>query len=197
MLPWLVYHRFMGDAFFDRALLRWDGIHLVLDIGAMELKVGQAIRSQEMISDIAVGGWADVLQLNATIHWKGMSSRVRLEIREIRLRSRRLGFRLGKLKVLQGVRVPRRLIENLLEKYGRGKLRVLPGHGIVVVDLREYLPPELDLRLLTLQVSGRKLHLWLGPGALLDLPARGGLGERPRLEARKMLETPDSDAVDT
>lgn len=176
----------MAVDFFDRALVRWDGFHVILDIGLLEAKAEAATRSVEMISDISIGGWADVLELNATVHWKNVSSRVRLEIREIRLKSRRVGFRLGKLKVLWGLRVPRRLIESVLERLGQERLRVLPGMGIVVVDLREYVPPELDLRLLTLQVTGRSLHLWMGPGVLRDIPGDAGRGKHPRLEAGKI-----------
>lgn len=187
----------MADVLFDRALLRWDGMHLVLDLGSIETKIEEGIRPVEMVSDVTIGGWADVLQVNATIHWKGVSSRVRIEIREIRLRSRRLGFRLGKLKVLHGMRVPRRVIESLLERFGGSRLRVFSGHGIVVVDLREYLPPELDLRLLTLQVLGRSLHLWLGPGALLDLPDRGRKEEALLLEAKEKPENTHQSPVST
>lgn len=162
----------MAGVFDDSALLRWDGIHLVADLAALEFKVEEAVRSIEAVSDIRIDGYADVLALDATVHFKGLSSRVRIELKEIRLRARRLGFRLGKLKVLRGLRVPRSLVELILERVGRERIRVFKSQDIAVVDLRDYIPPEVDLRLLTLQVSGRHLHLWLGPGALIDLPSR-------------------------
>jgi hypothetical protein len=49
-------------------------------------------------------------------------------------------------------------------------LRVLPGDGIVVIDLRQWLPPGLGLRIVTVQATSRSLHVWFGPGRLEDLP---------------------------
>jgi len=156
----------------EQALLQWDGFHLAMNLGVLERKIQEALLGINMVSDVHLSGWADVVLLEATLHWKGLSTRVRIEIREIRLRFRRLGFRLGKMKILGGMRIPRSAIESIVEKAGGEFVRVFRGAGIVVVDLRDKIPPELELRLLTIQVSQRKLEIWLGPGLLHDIPAK-------------------------
>jgi len=50
---------------------------------------------------------------------------------------------------------------------------VFPGQGIVVVDLRRWLPEELSLQVLTVQGTARTLSVWVGSGSLSDLPTRG------------------------
>ena len=57
--------------------------------------------------------------------------------------------------------------------------RLLRGKGIVVVDLRKWLPPELDLTIVTVQSTESSLHLWFGAGGLRDLPGQ----DRPVLAA--------------
>jgi len=48
---------------------------------------------------------------------------------------------------------------------------VLGDQGIVVMDMRQWLAPGLDLNVLTVQTTRTALHVWLGPGELRDLPA--------------------------
>ena len=52
-------------------------------------------------------------------------------------------------------------------------MTVFRGEGIVVVDLRQWLPEELDLEVLTVQAPTHSLHLWFGPGCLQELPNTG------------------------
>jgi len=43
----------------------------------------------------------------------------------------------------------------------------------VVVDLRQWLPEELMLEVLTVQGTSRSLHIWFGSGSLRNIPGRG------------------------
>jgi hypothetical protein len=43
----------------------------------------------------------------------------------------------------------------------------------VVADLREWLPEELRLEVLTVQGTRRSLHVWFGSGSLANLPQKG------------------------
>jgi hypothetical protein len=45
----------------------------------------------------------------------------------------------------------------------------------VVADLRDWLPEELTLEILTVQATWRSLHVWFGPGSLSSLPGKGPL----------------------
>ena len=60
-----------------------------------------------------------------------------------------------------------------VEKLASPLLRVFSGQGIVVVDLRRWLPDELVLDILTVQGTARTLHVWFGAGSLANLPGRG------------------------
>lgn len=108
-----------------------------------------------------------------TVVWKGVPARVGLEIAEIRLRHRHLGFRMRRLRALGGVPVPRSAVELALKAFDSPLLSVFSGQGIVVVDLRQWLPEELTLEVLTVQGTPRSLHLWFGAGVLRDLPGKG------------------------
>jgi hypothetical protein len=78
-----------------------------------------------------------------------------------------------RLRALGGIPVPRSAIEFALKAFDSPLLKVFSGHGIVVVDLRQWLPEELMLRVLTVQGTSRSLHVWFGSGSLRNLPGRG------------------------
>ena len=105
--------------------------------------------------------------------WKGVPARVGLEMAEIRLRHRHIGFRIRKIRALGSVPVPRRAVALALQAIKSPLLSVYPREAIVVVDLRRWLPEELRLEILTVQGTPRSLHVWLGPGALDNLPGKG------------------------
>jgi hypothetical protein len=160
-------------------LARWDGIHLVLDLPAVEAWLRRLLEGSESLSDLRLGGAGDTLTVRGTVRVKGVTSRVETDLREVRIRARRLGFRIGRMRVMAGLRVPRSLVEAALERVAPGMMTVVRGSGIVVLDLRRWIPPELDLRVVALQVLGDRVHLWFGPGSLTDWPQ----GERPALGA--------------
>jgi hypothetical protein len=105
--------------------------------------------------------------------------RVRVELREIRLRHRRLGFRLGHLRALGGIPVPKIAVLRTIQELMPELVTVLPGSDIVVVDLRTWIPPEVCLRVVAVQVVGEGLHVWLASGSVTDIPAP----QNPQLSA--------------
>ncbi|MCU0232975.1 MAG: hypothetical protein MUE90_02940 [Thermoanaerobaculales bacterium] len=151
---------------------RWDGLHLVLDLVAVERHLEALLATGGRIRNLRLRGAGDAIDVEAAVVWKGVPTRVRLELAEIRLRHRHLGFRLRRLRALGAVRVPRAAVAVALRAAFSPLLTVFPAPGIVVVDLRRWLPAELDLRVLTLQATARSLHFWFGAGALADLPGR-------------------------
>ena len=78
-----------------------------------------------------------------------------------------------KLRVYGGLPVPRAALEAILDGIDNDLITVFRGKGIVVVDLRHWLPPELDLKIVTVQATESSLHLWFGAGGLRDLPGHG------------------------
>ena len=154
-------------------LARWDGLHLVLDLGLVERHLNELLSAREDLRDLALEGEGDGLAAEATVVWRGVPARVGLEVAEIRLRHRHIGFRMRKIRALGGLPVPRTAVELALTSLNSSLLSVFSGHGIVVVDLRRWLPEELMLEVLTVQGTTRSLHLWFGPGSLANLPGQG------------------------
>jgi hypothetical protein len=166
-----------------RSLARWDGLHLVLDLVLVEEHLVRLLADVEQIEGLALSAAGDALDVSATVKWKGVRSRVAVEIAELRLRHRHLGFRMRKLRVYGGVPVPRAAVEAILDGIDNELVTVFRGQGILVLDLRRWLPSELDLKIVTVQATESSLHLWFGAGGLRDLPGHGrpslGAGQPP------------------
>ncbi len=173
----------MSSTLTPRTLARWDGLHLVLDLVLVEEHLVRLLADVEQVDGLALAGAGDALDVSVTIRWKGVRSRVALELAELKLRHRHLGFRMRRLRVYGGLPVPRAAVEAILESINNELITVFRGQGIVVIDLRPWLPPELDLKIVTVQATGSSLHLWFGAGGLRDVPGRRrpvlGAGETP------------------
>ncbi len=172
LLSWRILRRVI-DSPLPLPLVGWDGLHLTLDLVRVERHLNDWLSSSDTIGDLSLRGEGDALAVEATVTWKGIPARVGLELAEIRLRHRHLGFRMRRLRALGGVPVPRAAVELGLRSLESPLLKVFSGQGIVVVDLRKWLPEELHLRILTVQGTARRLAVWFGPGRLDDLPERG------------------------
>jgi hypothetical protein len=176
----LLYCGVMINDFHLRPLARWDGLHLVLDLKLVEGHLNRLLANADRIGDLRLRGEGDAIAVQAVVEWKGVRSRVGLDLAEIRLRHRHIGFRMRRLRALGGVPVPRTAVEIALSAMDSPLVTVFRGEGIVVIDLRQWLPEELDLEVLTVQAPTRSLHLWFGPGSLKELPDTG----RGRLPAK-------------
>lgn len=163
------------DDFLSPPLARWDGLHLALDLDRVQRHVNQLLSAREDLRDLSLRGEGDALAAEVTILWKGIPARVGIELAEIRLRHRHIGFRMRRLRALGGIPVPRSAIELALRAFDSPLLKVFSGHGIVVVDLSQWSPEELMLDVLTVQGTSRSLHIWFGSGGLRELPGRRSL----------------------
>ena len=157
--------------FLTPPLARWDGLHLVLDLDRIECHLNVLLEASDSLRDLKLEGRADGLGASLTVVWNGVPARVGLDVTEIRLRHRYLGFRMRRLRALGGVRVPRAAVELGLRALDNPLLQVFRGHGIVVVDLGRWIPEEADVRILTVQSVARTASVWFGPGSLVDLPS--------------------------
>ena len=66
-------------------------------------------------------------------------------------------------------------VRELIDRLGLDRLdveivTVIRGHGILIVDLRPSIPEEAAVSIRTVQATRDYLHVWLGPGAVHDLP---------------------------
>jgi hypothetical protein len=151
-------------------LVRWDGLHLVLSLPLLELRLGRRLEAGGRIRALRLTGVGDGLRVAASVSWHGVDLAVRAELAEIRLRHRRLGFRVRRIRALGGVPLPRRAVERLLASFASEWVHVMSGEGIVVVDLSEWLPANLRATVVTVRAGDDALHVWLGPGSLEDIP---------------------------
>jgi len=162
----------VSNDFLTTSLVRWDGLHLVFDLGLLERHLQGRVERSDRVDDLRLTGEGDAVCLSAAVTWKGLRSRIAVNVEEIRLRRRHLGFRLRRARVLGGMPVPVGAVEILIRELADDVATVFRGEGIVVVDLRRWIPRELELSVLTVQATEGALHLWLGPGVLWDLPRR-------------------------
>lgn len=168
-----------------RPLARWDGAHVVLDRTAVERHLQRLVEDGHTIRDLRLAGAGDTVRVEAEMTWKGLRSRVAVEVGEIRVRQRRLGLRIRRIEVLGGFGMPKRIVLGIIERRAGDRAVVRKASGIVVVDLRASIPDELEVSVLTVQMTERTVDVWIGPGSLRDLPRP----EPARLAAT--IETPD------
>lgn len=158
-------------------LVRWDGTHLVLSTSSLEALAREKLADGHLRSIRFVGA-GDGVGVRVELLVKGVATTVEIRLTEIRLRRRFLGFRLRRVGVLGGLPVPRALVRALVGRFAGELVTVVDGSGVFVVDLREWIPPEVELSILTVQATPRAIHVWLGGGELSMLP-----GRRRHLEA--------------
>lgn len=163
-------------------LVRWDGLHLVLSLPLLSQRLARRLEAGGRLRRFRLDAAGDGLRLAASVSWHGMELAVAGEAAEIRLRHRRLGFRVRRIRALGGVPLPRSVVERLLASFASEKVHVVPGEGIIVVDLSEWLPANLRASVVTVRADGDAVHLWLGPGSLDDLPPP----RRPALPAGRV-----------
>jgi hypothetical protein len=90
------------------------------------------------------------------------------------------------------VPVPKAALAMILDRLSLAGVTVIRGQSIVVVDLRPWMSPELDIRILTVQATRQSLHVWLGPGTLGELPSR-----QPRALPEDTAEVSSTRSLDT
>lgn len=157
-------------------LARWDGLHLAIDLTHLEALLNERTAGVPNLRKIRLTGVGDAVEATVGVQWKGVRSSLSVRIGEIRLRHRRIGFRLGRIRALGGVPLPRAGVEAVLAAIDHELVSVIRGTRIVVVDLRTWIPPELDLSVITVQATRNRLHVWFGPGSLLAVPGPAPLG---------------------
>lgn len=183
----------MCPHFHSAPLVRWDDLHLVFDIPAVERILKTRLEMVEALSSPDLDGRDDRLSLALKVRWKSISVKVLVELREIRLRHRRLGFRLGRLRVLGGVPIPRTAVLRTIHGMLPDLMTILPGSDVVVIDLRTWIPPEVCLRIIAVQVVGQGLHVWLASGSVSNIPPM----EHQQLAAGGAENSPNSGLAKT
>jgi hypothetical protein len=146
-------------------------VHLRISLAVVEQRLREMVRDAEAVREVALSGDGDVLRAEVVVRWRGLKTRAIVEIGEVRLRYRLLGFRVRKVRVLGGLPIPRFGVEAILRSVVAGPRTVVPGNGIVIVDLGPWIPPEVVATVVSVQVTRGFVHVWLGSGCLWRLPA--------------------------
>ncbi len=155
-------------------LLRWDSTCVSVSLDRINQQLAQLISEVDEVEQLLLVGVGDHLRFTATVRYKGMRLPLALEARETRLRHRRLGFRIVHLRTLAHVTVPLAIVARVLERLLGHRQRFDRDSRIVLVDLREWLPPEVELAVAEIRVRDRFVVLELEPGRLWDVPGRAG-----------------------
>jgi hypothetical protein len=153
-------------------LLRWDGFHLVADLEQVEAVLREKAGAIGYVEGIRLTGAGDAIDITVVVAWKAIRARVAMTIGEIRLKRRFLGFQIRRLKVFGGLRIPKFVVESILGSLEKGPISVVRGSGIVVVDMRDWIPAEADVSIVTVQATRTSVHVWFGPGGLEKVPGR-------------------------
>jgi len=153
-------------------LIRWDGFHVVADLAQLEAFLQERVAGIQHLGTIRLTGVGDGVEVRAQVLWKKFAAEVLVQIAEVRLRRRFLGFRVRRIRLLGAVRIPRAVVEKVLSSLENELVTVFRGQGIVVIDMRSWIPAELNVAVVTVQATRRGLHVWLGPGELVELPGR-------------------------
>jgi len=145
---------------------------LVLDLRKLEAALVERTADVPHLRSVRLAGAGDAVEIDVDVEWKGIRSSLSVRLGEIRLRRRRLGFRLGRMRALGGLPVPRAAVEAIIASLDHPMVTVVRGARIVIVDLRQWIPPEVELSVITVQATRNRLHVWFGPGSLLAIPGR-------------------------
>jgi hypothetical protein len=176
-------------------LLRWDTTCLSVSLDRINHQLAELISDVDEMEQLVLVGAGDHLRFTATVRYRGMRLPLALEARETRLRHRRVGFRIVHLRTLAHVTVPLMVVARVLDRLLGQRHRFDRVSRIVLIDLRDWLPPEVELAVAEIRVRGRFLVLELEPGRLWDIPGRLQRARESPAESPARSSAPVSEAV--
>lgn len=157
----------MSTDLVPRALLRWDGFTLRVDLDVLESMARRLLAEKAPWLELGrIGGAGSVLEIELASRWQVFRFAGTVRFSELRLHRRFLGLRVEALRGPLSLPVPLGLVASLLRKYAGGLVRLDPDDQIVLVDLRPHLPAGLEVRIAEVRCQGRWLEIDVAPGAV-------------------------------
>ncbi len=150
--------------------LAWEPVTASLHLQRLEDLLRRRLARVEALRWLHLSGRGDRLRVVARLAHGRLAAYVAVEVSEVRLLARRLGFRLEGVWIGPGVRLPRTVVWRALGRAAEHGVRVLPRERIVIVDLGPWWPEGLDLVVRGVAVEDGRLLVRLGGGALSDPP---------------------------
>jgi hypothetical protein len=118
------------------------------------------------------------LSVSLVVRRFGVPLSARARLSQLRLKDGFLAFMLEEVDALSFIPIPDAVIGYLIEKAPAGLVTYYPADRIVVINLDEWMPRELDLTLEDADLLDREVRLRFGPGGfdltgILGAPAPG------------------------
>ena len=155
----------MGSELVPRALVRWDGFTLRVDLDMLELQVRRVLADRVPWLELrGVGGQDDVVEIDVAAAWHGFRFAGTLRLSELCLRRRFFGCRVDAVRGPLSAPIPLGLLSGLLRKSAGGLLQLDADDRILLVDLREYLPSGIEVGVAGVRCRERWLELDVAPG---------------------------------
>jgi hypothetical protein len=148
-----------------RPLLSWDPIVLRFDLDALQLVANQQLTARgATLHNVRVDGRADGLVLRGLLRLKGLPTPLAVRMSDLRLYRRFFGCRLASLRGPLGLPLPLGVLVSVLDGLGKGHVRFAADDRILTVDLRDWLPPGLDLAVTEVRCLERRLIVAVASG---------------------------------
>ncbi len=155
----------MNAELVPRPLLRWDGFGLHLDLDMLELLANREVSKRvPMLRELHLSGEGSALALGGTAVWHGLPARFAVRLTELRLHRRFFGCRVEAASGPLGAPLPVGLLGGLAQRHGQGLVHFGADDHILLVDLRQFIPAGLELRIANVSCLGRWLQIDLAPG---------------------------------
>lgn len=150
-----------------RALVRWDGFTLRVDLDGLEVMARRVLAEKVPWLELRrLGGAGSVVEVEVASHWQGFRFAGTLRLSELRLHRRILGCRVEAVRGPLSLPIPLGLVASLFDKYAGALLRLDPEDRILLVDLRRFLPAGIEVRIADVRCRERWLEIDVAPGSV-------------------------------
>lgn len=150
-----------------RPLLKWDGFSLRVDLDILELSANRILRERApSVELLSLEGEDDTLAAHLRLEWKGVPVQVAVRIGEIRLYRRFFGCRLLAVTGPFGLPFPVGIVGALARRVAGGLVHFDADDGVLLVEVRDYVPEGAEIRIQDVICMGRWLEIKLAPGSL-------------------------------
>jgi len=149
-----------------RPLVNWDPLVLRLDLDAVQLVVNQQLTARDAnLRDIRLGGTEATLVVRGVVRIKGVSTGLTARLSDLRIYRRFFGCRVEALRGPLGLPLPLGILGSAIDGLDGGRVRFASGDGVLTLDLRDRIPPGLDLAIVDVRCIDRQLIVALAHGA--------------------------------
>ena len=150
----------------QRPLVHWDRSVLRFDLDAVQQVLNQHLEARAAsLREISFNADGDGLRTRATARFKGVPTSLSAHFDELRLYRRFIGCRVSWVHGPLGMPLPLGLLERLIDGFDEYRMRFDADDGILTYDLRENLPPGLDLAVTNVRCEARQLIVTLAEGS--------------------------------